>query len=151
MPLDFVGRRYADTLLTHTVEESSEKLQKDLWNLRESHAARGTTMSGLYITDHADEYIEQIRVMAEARLDSLLKAYEKSGMPLDEPTFHEIKDEVMVFCHEKQHHAVSAIGQIIQQAFQGSHPPGLQKAVSDRIINGVNGIMARLSRELSLK
>lgn len=154
MPLDAIARRYAETLMARAIEESVEKMQANLEKVRQEHAAQSPQnplMSGPYITDHAKVYLEQVRFLSEARMNSLIKAYEKSGLSFDESTFNEIKTEVIQFCHQKQHHAVSAIGQIITQAFQGADPPGLRHAAASQIVRGVDGIMARLSSDLSLK
>jgi len=147
MPLDPIARRYADTLLTNATEELAQKLQTDLVNVREAHATQGTLASGVCIRDQTKLFLEQISLLAQARMDSLIKAYEKSGLPFDQSAFNEIKPEVMEFCHQKQHHAVSAIRQII-----GNTPlQGLEQAEVEQIIRSVDGIMARLSRDLSLK
>ena len=151
MPLDSLARRYAEILLTNATEESAKKMQTELAEVRQNHHKRNTLMSGLYIADTAKVYLEQITSLAEARMDSLIKAYEKSGMPFDDTAFNEIKAEVMQFCQQKQHNAVGGIRNVIIQTFRGSDPVGLEKATVEQIIHGVDGIMARLSRALSLK
>jgi hypothetical protein len=81
----------------------------------------------------------------------LIRAYEKAGLPFDEAAFNETKAEVMQYCQQQQHHAVGAVGQIIRQTFQGSHPPGLEKAAAEQIVRDVDGIMSRLARDLSIR
>jgi TIR domain-containing protein len=151
MTLDSIGRRYAETLLADAIEESAQKLQTDLARVRSDHQKRNTLMSGFYIADHASVYLDQIKLLAEARMDSLKKAYEKSDLPFDDAAFNEIKAEVMQFCQQKQHNAVGAIRRVVTQTFQGSGPVGMEQATVEQIIHGVDGIMARLSRALSLK
>jgi len=151
MPLDPIARRYAETLLTNATEEAAQKVQTDLVEIRENHHKRNTLMSGLYIADHGRVYLEQITSLAQARMDSLIKAYEKSGQPFDDTAFNEIKTEVMQFCQQKQHNAVGGIRNVIIQTFRGSDPVGLEQANVEQIIHGVDGIMARLSRALSIK
>lgn len=151
MPLEQVARRYAETLFSHKMEEILNQHQAELARVRSDHAQRNMVMSGPYITAHARVYLEQIRLLGEARMESLIKAYEKSGVPFDDGAYNEIKAEVMQFCQQKQHNAVGAIGQVIKQTFQGSHPPGLEKAAADQIVRGVDGIMARLGRDLSIR
>lgn len=151
MPLDQVARRYADTLFAHRLEEILKRHQAELAKVRLDHTRRNTVRSGLYISALAKVYVEQIRLLTEARMESLMKAYEKAGLPFNETAFQEIKDEVMQFCHQKQHNAVSAIAQTIQQTFQGSQPEGLGKAAVAEITTGVDGIMARIARELAIK
>lgn len=151
MPLDQVARRYADTLFNNRMEEILQQHQTELVKVRADHNKRNMVMSGSYITAHARVYVEQIRLLGEARMGSLIKAYEKAGLPFDDAAFNEIKAEVMQFCHQQQHNAVSAVGRIIQQTFHGSHPSGLEKAVADETVRGVDGIMARLARELTIR
>lgn len=151
MPLDKVARRYADTLFNNRMEEIIQQHQAELVKVRSDHSRRNMIMSGSYISAHGRVYLEQIRLLGEARMESLIKAYEKSGVPFDEAAFNEVKAEVMQFCQQKQHNAVGAIGQIIKQTFQGSHPPGLEKAAADQIVHGVDVIMARLGRDLAIR
>jgi len=151
MPLDSVARRYAETMLTGATEEITQKLQEAIAKVRSDHASRNMTMSGSYVAAHARVYLEHARLLSEARMDSLMKAYEKAGLPFDDATHNEIKDEVMQYCHQRQHNAVSAITQVIRQTFQGSGPEGLDKFAVDEIIRGIDGIMARLGRDLSMK
>src|ERR1039457_3838877 len=109
------------------MEEVLEKHRMELAKVRLQYGSHNV-MSGQYITAHAQVLLEQIRRLAEARMDSLIKAYEKAGLPLDDAAFNEIKDEVMQFCHQKQHNAVHAIGEMIKQTFHGSPPAGLTTA-----------------------
>jgi hypothetical protein len=150
MPLNQVARRYADTLFTNSMEEVLEKHRMELAKVRLQYGSHNV-MSGQYITAHAQVLLEQIRRLAEARMDSLIKAYEKAGLPLDDAAFNEIKDEVMQFCHQKQHNAVHSIGETIKQTFHGSPPAGLNTAVVDQIIRGVDGVMGRMGRNLSIR
>jgi len=57
----------------------------------------------------------------------------------------------MQYCHNQQHHAVGAIGPIIANAFGQDHPAGLDEAITQQIVNGVSGIMAKIGRDLDIK
>jgi hypothetical protein len=65
---------------------------------------------------------------------------------------HETKEEVMQFCHQQQHNAVSAIGKVIRQTFgpQGS-PSGMDTAITQGIVAEVSSIMSRIARDLQIK
>jgi hypothetical protein len=152
MPLNEVARRYADRLFQNSLDEIVQKQNQVIATIRADHAQRNMMMSGSYFAAYSKSLVEQIQLLGEARADSLLKAYEKAGLPFDDIALREIKDEVMQFCHQQQHNAVGAIGQVITQGFAGaSAPQNLDRACVDGIVSGVTGIMARLGRDLLIK
>jgi diguanylate cyclase (GGDEF)-like protein len=152
MPLSDVGRRYADKLYQNSQEEILKAQRDKLVAVRTDHAKRNMTMSGSYIAAHGNVLVEQIRLLGEARTDSLVKAYEKSGLPFDDAAMHEIKDEVIQFCHQQQHSAVATVGQVIRQTFGAqSSPPELDTAIGQEIVAGVTSVMSRIARDLSIR
>jgi len=151
MPLDNVARRYADSLFNGSLEDIVKQQQAKLVEVRRDHAARNMVASGPNIAAQARILIAQVQLLGEARSDSLLRSYQRAGLPFDDAAFNEVKTEVMGFCHSQQHHAVSAIVRSIGTAFSGQQPPNLQEAVVEEIINGVSGVMSRLARNLSIK
>lgn len=152
MPLSELGKRYAERLYQNSQETIITAHQAKIVEVRSDHTARGTTMSGMYVSALSRALIEQIRQLAEARSDSLLKAYEREGLPFDDATLSDIKSEVMQFCQSKQHDAVNFVWQMISQTF-GSQgvPANLEKAAVDGLSREVDGIMSRLSRNLLIK
>lgn len=122
MPLDEIARRYADRLFQKSFEESLERQKADLERILAEHLGRNLgVMTGGYIAAYAGVLLDHINLLGEARADSLLKAYDRAGLAFDDTALSEIKSEVMQFCHQKQHNAVSAIGQTIKQTFGGSN------------------------------
>jgi hypothetical protein len=151
MPLDNVARRYADNLYKSSLEEIVSQQQTKLIQIRDDHAHRSTIPSGPNIVAQARVLVEQVQLLGEARADSLLKAHQKAGVSFDDGAFNEIKTEVIDVCHQQQHFALSAILRTIGTVFGGQAPSGLQEAVVKQIMNGVDGIMSRLNRSLSIK
>jgi hypothetical protein len=152
MPLDEVGRRYADRLFQNDLDEIVQKQNQEIVKIRAKHSTYKNLLSGSYFTEHSKALVEEIRHLGEARANSLLKAYEKSGLPFDDTALREIKDEVMQYCHNQQHNAVGSIGETIATAFSGGPPPpDLDKACVAEIVSGVTAVMSRLSRELLIK
>jgi hypothetical protein len=115
MPLDSVGRRYAENLFHRAFEEINQKQNSEVIRITAKHTSRHTIQSGMYFSAYGKVLAEGISLRGQARVDSLLKAYEKSGLALDEPAMQEIKQETMQYCQEQQHHAVSAICQKVSQ------------------------------------
>lgn len=152
MPLNDVARRYADSLFQNSLEEILEKQRAELVKIRADHAKRNMVLSGSYFAAHARVLVEQIRLLGEARADSLLKAYEKAGLPFDDAALQEIKSEVIEYCHSQQHSAIGSMGNTINQAFLGQPAPAnLNSAISQEIVSGVSSIMSRLARNLLIK
>ncbi len=109
------------------------------------------TQSGMYIKARADVLVQFIEEMGRVRMESLLKAYARQGLPFDDVALSEITSEVNQYCHSQQHNAIGAISPLIGQMFPGQTPPNLRDAVVQGIQSGTSGVMARLSRELAIK
>src|SRR5712692_9472684 len=125
MPLDEVGRRYADRLFQNSLEEITRRQLLRTSEVYEDFTKRNMVQSGMYIKARADLLVEQIGLLGQARADSLLKAYEKSGLPFDDTALSEITTETNQFCHAQQHNAMAAIAPFIGQTFGGQPPPNL--------------------------
>ncbi len=89
MPLDAVSRRYADRLYQESLEKILSTQQRELLEVNQDFAARNITQSGGYFTAQATVLIRNAEHLAEARVDSLLRAYEKSGSTLDDAAMQE--------------------------------------------------------------
>ena len=150
MPLNDVARRYAERLFQKSQEEIIRKQLGERARVNSDFKNRNMTASGMYVSAQGRVLIDQIQLLGDAKADSLLKAYERAGLPFDDAALHEIQSEVMEFCHRQQHGAVSAIGRTATEAL-GSSGSNVHHAVANEIINGVSGIMARISRDLGIK
>lgn len=152
MPLNEVGRRYAEKLYLSSSEAIAKQYVQEVAAVRADHERRNMVKSGAYISAHSRVIVKQIRLLAEARADAFLRAYEKSGLPFDDAGLAEVTAWVAEFCGHQQDNAVHAIGRIEQQVFGGQTvPPGLDKAVVGDIQREITAIIPSVSRTLSLK
>jgi hypothetical protein len=93
MPLDEVGRRYAESIYQRRFHEISGNEEQEINRLRNQHASRGSVLSGSYIHDHFKLLLlQRVDILAQAKSDGLVKAYEKSGLPFDEAVFQDVKE-----------------------------------------------------------
>ena len=151
MPLNDVGRRYADRLLQASLEETLQRQQARTSEVIVDFTRRNMMQSGMHIKARADLLVQFVEDMGRARMDSLLKAYERQGLPFDDTALSEITSEVNRYCHSRQHNAVGTMGPLINQTFPGQAPANLSDSIVKGIVSGVSGIMARLTRELDIK
>ena len=150
MPLDAVGKRYADKLYQNRLEEVQQEYAKKLADVQADFGRRGLLQSGAYIGEQARVSIDRIKFLGQARAESLLQAYEKSGLPFDDAALSEITAESMNFCHQLQHQAIGAASNLINQVLGPQHA-SVFGAISQRIQAGVSAIMSRINRDLSIK
>jgi len=97
MPLDEVGRRYAENLYNNSRDEVLEWQRGELSRIRAEYTRKGSIRSGIHVSAQGNVLLEMIRKLGEARAASLLKAYEKSGLPFDDAAHDEIRAQVMDF------------------------------------------------------
>src|ERR1700680_1815883 len=84
MPLDKDARRYADTLFTDKLEQSSREHQAQVVATTNNFSSRGMVASGMYYSELARLGVEHLKTIAHAKADSLISAYERSKLPLDD-------------------------------------------------------------------
>ncbi len=150
MALDIVGRQYADKLFQQRMEEILKEQGTELTRVRQDHAARNMTLSGNYFTAQAQVYVRNAELLAQARVDSLLETYKKSGAPLDDIAFEEIRTEVTQFCEHKGRNIVQALTNGIGQSFGNQAPGGFREAISGQVVSQISGVSARVTRKLSI-
>ena len=97
MPLDEIGRRYADSIFQRRLHEISGSEEQEINQLRNRHSSQGSLLSGNYIYDHFKLFLKRIDTLAQAKAEGLLRAYERSRLPFDEKAFQESKSEVVDF------------------------------------------------------
>jgi hypothetical protein len=151
MPLDEIGRRYADSIFQRSFHEVADNQKEQIVRLRNQHASRGSILSGGYIKEHCALLLQGIDTLAQAKLDGLVKAYEKSDLPFDEAAFQEVTKEVMGFCHSQQHNIIGSSAHLVHQTFGQNTPEGTYDSVSQGIVAGIDGIMSRLSCDLAIR
>jgi hypothetical protein len=150
MPLDDAARNYAKNLFQKKQDEILKAQSKEFSDVASDFARRGLTTSGLYLSACGRVLLNQARLLAEARKESLIQAYAKSGLPFDDAALSEIKQEVTDFCEGHRKHATAALLQMLTQTFGGGAPANLGTALSAQIESGMSGIKAGLLRDLSI-
>jgi hypothetical protein len=118
--------------------------------VRQDHAARNMTLSGNYFTAQAQLYARNAELLAQARVYSLLDAYKKSGAPLDDTAFAEIRTEATQFCEQQGRNIVQALTNGIGQSFGNQAPGGFREAISGQVVSQISGVSARVTRKLSI-
>ena len=150
MALDPAARQYADKLFQQRMEEILKEQATELARVRQDHAARNMTLSGNYFTTQAKVYVRNAELLSQARADSLLQAYEKAGIALDDTAFAEIRTEVAQFCEQQGRNIVQALTNGIGQSFGNQAPSGLREALSGQVVSQISGVSARVTRKLSI-
>ena len=89
---------------------------------RAKHAARGLAMSGSIVSEDGRVQTETIRLLAEARTETLLKAYERAGIPFDDTVLGEITEEITAFCEIKKRRCCRFPNSISASGFQSATP-----------------------------
>ncbi len=151
MPLDEIGRRYADSIYQRRLHELSGNEEQEINQLRNRHASQGSILSGNYIHDHYNLLLARVDTLAQAKSDGLVKAYERSGIPFDEAAFQDVRGEVVSFCQSQQHNIIGSMTQVVRQTFGESTPAGTFDAVSNQIISRIDAMISRLVCDLAIK
>lgn len=151
MPLDKIARRYADEMYTGRMEKILREMQEKRKEVRRDHAKRNMMMSGSYVSAEGRIQGETIRLLAEARAETLLAAYERAGIELSDAVVGEITSEVRDFGTTQQGHAATALEQIVLQTFGGQPMPGAASSVAGQVETEVNTALADISRKLRIK
>src|SRR5437879_3490047 len=97
MPLTDKARHYADEVFTKRQEEIAKQLQNELVEIRRKWARRNLVQSGGYAKSIADAHIEMVRRLAQARVETLVNAYERAGIKLNNEETRAVSDEAMQF------------------------------------------------------
>jgi hypothetical protein len=145
--LSDLGRQYADNIFNNVAENVVEKRQRDLIASQYQHAAKGSILSGSRFMDEVRLFLESIRIMAEARRDSLLQAYEKSAIPLDDSNVQEITNEVRQLCDAQHSIAVDALN----RSMASMQSEQTRRAFEQEIAIGVTTVSSQVVRGIAIK
>jgi hypothetical protein len=151
MPLDGVARRYADELYAREEEQIREQQQSKMVEVRSKHAVFYPAKSGAEISELVGIAVGWTSKLAQAKADSLVKAYEKSGIAFDDATLREITDEVEQFRKIKQQHAIQLVAREVQRVFESDAPPSLRQSAAAQVENGVGVAVANINRDLRIR
>src|SRR5260221_7185346 len=122
---------YADKLLS----QSQDKIDADHKKKIEA-VLRGETNSLVpnVMYNLVEPYIERIRRLGQARMESLITAHEHAEIPLDKDIIQEIKSQVISLCHNEQDDVYNKIPRV-------TPPSGVRLVIDDntsgRIVDGV--------------
>src|SRR6266436_3521664 len=117
MPLDDEARRYATELFNRAQKVILAQRQQKVVETRARMAAQGTVLSGQYVVSIQELAIETTRQLGKARMDALVAAYERAGVPYDESAHGEISSDVAECCARWQQHEIGFLVQEIQRTF----------------------------------
>lgn len=150
MPLDNVGRRYADKLFQESLENTLKNQGLELAKVSQDYGRRNMTMSGAYFMAQAEVLVRNAELLTQARVDSLLRAYEKSGTILDETAVQEITAEATQFCEQQGRNIIQSLQNRIGQTFGTQAPSGFSEAIAGQVVREISGVSARITRRLSI-
>ena len=140
MPLDQDARQYAETLFTDKVDQSSAEHQSRVVATTNSFASRGILASGMYYSELARLGVEHVKAIAHARVDSLIAAYERSKLPLDNAGAEEIIREALEWTEQQ---GANVAKNVVAKASQAGMPDMGLAATVERQISGVQGEIRR--------
>jgi hypothetical protein len=150
MPLNSVGRGYAEKLFLDSFESLQKSQGLELVKVSQDFAARNMTKSGAYFTAQVEVLVRNAELLTQARVDSLVRAYEKSGNTLDGTALQEITSEAQQYCEQRGRNIVQSLQNQIGQTFGPQVPSGFSEAIAAQVTSQVSGISARVSRRLSI-
>jgi hypothetical protein len=152
MRLDERLQAYADKLLLKRRREIDADLKKDLEVVVKRSTSPGTVLPGLLIKGLAEAYVDRIRLLGQARMNSLVTAFEDAGVSVDKDILQEIKSQAIALCHSEQHQIFNAIPNVLQSGdLRGQATDIVDEVTTKRIVQDVDSIMADLSLELDIK
>jgi hypothetical protein len=95
MELDPIAKRYADTKYLGNQERLAKEYPERLQAKKHELAARGAILGGFAERSFIDIGLDHIRSLANARVESYLEAYERSGIAFEESDIGTIEGEIL--------------------------------------------------------
>jgi hypothetical protein len=150
MPLDQVAQRYAQTLFVDKLEELTRRHATRAAEVRAELGQRGMFphTAGHYHAEMTRIGIEHIGEIANAKVDSLLAAYEQARLPIDDGAVADIRREAVEWTQAQGRNLTANIRQQVDQA---RVPSGVADQMAATITHGISAIDARILRRLSAK
>jgi len=144
-------QQYADKLLLKRSREINAELKKNLEIVVKQSATAGGVLPGRLINGLARVYVDRIRQLGHARMNSLVTAFEDAGVAPDKDSLQEIKSQSIALCHSEQHEIFNSIPSVLASSLRGQVSPIVDEVTTQRIVDDVGSIMADLSLELDIK
>jgi hypothetical protein len=133
------------------MEEIIAEQNKQIGLVSIDFAKRNLTQSGMHLSAKAQVVGKHLGLMAEARSDTLLQAYERAGIPFDDEAEQEIGKEVTQFCDAQKRNLIGSIQNMVTQLFQNNAPPGLASAVTGQAQSELMSAASHIIRDLAIK
>jgi len=115
MPLTTNARKYADMLYQKDLAKILAQQVEELGKIAADFGARGMMMSGNYESARGRILANSAGQQVRARVESLLRAYEKAGQKVDEAVANETVAEIRTFRDAKKQHLLQASRNLMQQ------------------------------------
>jgi hypothetical protein len=135
MPLDGNGEKYAELLYQKQLETIQENQAEELERVLADFGGRGgdNLASGAYLSARARVIGKHVGLLAEARAQTLLQAYERAGQPLNHATIQEITTQVNLFRDAQRRHLQMAASSLVSQNFSGPQQGGMVNALAGQM------------------
>ncbi|MDA2913936.1 toll/interleukin-1 receptor domain-containing protein [Acidobacteriia bacterium AH_259_A11_L15] len=151
MPLDEIAKRYAEQLFLQKIENTMNDYEERVAAIKRDFAKRGMIQSGGYINELAQLGIARLEYVARARVDSLLSAYTRARIRLDDQVVDEILAQVIPLCDSQRKSLIKRMEEKIRHTFGPQTPSGFQGALAGEIERDVSRIVANIRRELTIR
>lgn len=149
MPLDKVAQQYADQLFTKKMGELARDHGQRISTINADFAKRGLVSSGPRMQALVAAGIEHAGEVAQARVDSLLMAYEKAGSPFDQQAVEGIINDVAQICEVRKGSLLQEMALTIRRT--NLAVPALAGALQRQIDQGFSSVVARVRLDLTIK
>jgi TIR domain len=151
MPLDEIARCYADECYAELRNGILGEHQRKMNEVERNYPIEKRFRSDAFVSAVATSFTETIRLLAEARTETLLSAYEKAGTPFDESTLREITTELLQFMEGVEQDATYQISQFVNQAFFAYPPPNTIPTLTYGIQTEVRASLEDILRNLRIR
>jgi hypothetical protein len=146
MPLDPVGRRYAQAEFTQLSDNLVREHQKKSIATKSQFAGPISRGSGSYFQMAVQNGIQFIEALTQARLDTLVKAYEKAHLPFDNQAVREIFGEVTEICESSGRNVISKFA---TEAHRENLPEAAIASLTAQVTNEVSRVISQTRLKLS--
>ncbi len=149
MPLNDLGRRYADGLYVQETEKIASEFTEKTKTLRKGYFQRGLDSGQIYFLVLADVEPLRTEALARARAQSLYAAYEAAGLQVGEFEFGEIVREVKQVCDTRKFSIVGELGLLSVRT--GGQYGSQSQALAAQLAMDIDSVYSRVVRELRIK
>lgn len=145
MPLDSAARQYAKTLYVDELERLSNEHSKLTAEINSDFIKRGLHTSGPYFSALANEGTRYVEALANALVDSRLRAHEHSHLTLDDQSVSEILRDATALCDAQGKNVATNV-----RGKMAGTPARAAEAISGRVEHTMSGAKARIRRRLEI-